>query len=332
MRNFNESSLDDFVEVKEDLIPMEDVQDVKVDYSIQDCLDETTIEVTKETTSHGLNLDSAALLNDKMKSLQDEFKSTKADIEAMVHIKLEENITAILEEMKALKMDATLAKASILEVIDTKVDDIIQAISQVKVELASTKTDIEYTKEATACDKKFESGEDLVRAADIQRRIELAVANADSHPLLDCDSYEVLEVHHFYRITSDGRRNGSFDCRRFISVALSMFRIKSGVLVPTDVVYDHVVYDNAPSPSLDDYTGSLRRTSSSRHGLKKATTRCQSTSTLTPHSPSSTLPKDEQEAMHFKFQTTILNFFHSLLGFTPRIEKDDTGNVMMFYD
>ena len=41
MRNFNESSLDDFVEVKEDLIPMEDVQDVKVDNGIQDCLDET---------------------------------------------------------------------------------------------------------------------------------------------------------------------------------------------------------------------------------------------------------------------------------------------------
>ena len=257
-----------------------------------------TIEVTKETTSHGPNLDSVALLNDEMKSLQDEFNSTKADIEAMVHIKLEENITAILEEMKALKMDATFAKASILEVIDTKVDDFIQAISQeinksLRVELASAKTDIASIKEATACDKKFESGEDLVRAADKQRRIELAVANADSHPLLDYDSYEVLKVHHFYRLTSDGRRNGSFDCRRFISMALSMFRINSGILFPTDVVYDN----------------SLEKGDNPRW-----------------------VTQDVRQAMLFKFQTTILNFFHSLLGFTPRIEKDDTGNVMMFYD
>jgi hypothetical protein len=293
MRNSNESSLDDFVDVKEDLLPMEDVQEgVKVDNSIQDCLDETSIEVTKkETPVHKMQVDIVALLND-MKSLQEEFKSTKSDIEAMIDSKFEKTIPAILEDMKALKRNVTLRDATIISSIRNDLEAL-------KDEATFTKADIKAMKEPISSrDVKIESAVVAVGAEERQRRMEFALTHAESHPLLECDSYQVLEVHHFYRISLIGYPAtwdyiGDFDCRQFISVALSMFRINSGIPFPTDVVYSR----------------------SRKKGERP-----------------SWLLMDEQDAKRRQFQTTIVNFFHSLLEIKPRIEKDETGKLMMFYE
>jgi hypothetical protein len=199
-----------------------------------------------------------------------------------------------------------------------------QEIKSLEVAITSVTADIQSIKESTARRMKIESDVNLLRIQDKERRIDLAIANAESHPLLDCDSYAVLEVPHFYRITLDGREGGSFDCRRFISVALSMFRINSGISIPTDVVYGK---PRAPPPiEHEDYDPyNPHRHIRSRH---------QSSSTLKQDDRQSfsKLNQDERQAKLLKFQTTIMNYFHSLLGFKPRIETDEQGNMMMFYD
>ena len=84
-----------------------------------------------------------------------------------------------------------------------------------------------------------------------------------------------------------------FDCRSFISEALAIFRINSGIALPTDVVYDY-------------WRGSSFSFSSS----------------------SFRIDRDEQLA---QFHATIMIFFQTLLQSPLRLEKDGQGKVMMFY-
>ena len=72
-----------------------------------------------------------------------------------------------------------------------------------------------------------------------------------------------------------------------------MFRINSGIVLPTDVVYDD---------QRGFYVAYSRR-----------------------------LDRDERQAKLAKFQTTIMIFFQTLLRSPLRIEKDGQGKVMMFY-
>jgi hypothetical protein len=74
-----------------------------------------------------------------------------------------------------------------------------------------------------------------------------------------------------------------------------MFRINSGIALPTDVVYDN------SRGFFVAYSSTLTR-------------------------------EEERQAKLVKFQTTIVIFFQTLLGSQLRIETDLQGKIMMFCD
>ena len=201
-----------------------------------------------------------------------------------------ETIQDLMKEMNSLKMEVTSAMTE----IEAMTQGNPQAISREIKSLTFATMYINAIKESIPQEMKIERGVQLLRPDDRQRRIELAIANAELHPLVDCITHVVLEAHCFYRISPEGRDNRYFDCRRFISVALSMFRINSGIALPTDVVYDN-----------------RRRFS---------------------YSYSYPLTQEERQAKLVRFQATILIFFQTLLGSQLRIEKDLQGKIMMFCD
>ena len=203
-----------------------------------------------------------------------------------------ETIQDLLKELKLLEMGVTSA----IEDIEAMTDANPQSISREIHSLKFATMYVNTLQESLPREMKIERGVDLLRPDDRQRRIELAIANAESHPLLNCDSYAVLKSHFFYRICPDGWDicDGDFDCRSFISAALAMFRINSGIVLPTDVVYDD---------QRGFYVAYSRR-----------------------------LDRDERQAKLAKFQTTIMIFFQTLLRSPLRIEKDEQGKVMLFYD
>ena len=255
------------------------------------------------TGNHGVEgNESIQDLLKEMNSLKMGVTSAMEEIEAMT----EGNPQAISREIKSLKF-ATMYINSLKESIrremkneggvhllrpDDRQHRIELAIANAESHpLVDCTTYINGLKESIRREMKIERGVHMLRTDDRQRQIELAIANAESHPLLDCESYEVLEAHYFYRIGPDGWDNGGFDCRRFISVALSMFRINSGIALPTDVAYDN---------SRGFY--------------------------------SSRLKPEERKAKLVEFQTTIMIFFQTLLGSQLCIEKDLQGKIVMFCD
>jgi hypothetical protein len=258
------------------------------------------------TDSHGVEgNESIQDLLKEMDSLKMGVSSAMEEIEAMT----EGNPQAISREIKSLKF-ATMYINGLKESIrrEMKIEGGVHLLRpddrQHRIELAIANAEshslvdcttyINGLKESIRREMKIERGVHLLRTDDRQRQIELAIANAESHPLLDCESYVVLEAHYFYRIDPDGWDNGGFDCRSFISDALSMFRINSGIALPTDVAYDH---------SRGFYVGY-----------------------------SSRLKPKERKAKLVKFQTTIMIFFQTLLGSQLCIEKDFQGKIMMFCD
>ena len=195
--------------------------------------------------------------------------------------------------MNSLKMGVTSA----MEEIEAMTEGNPQAISREIKSLTFATMYINAIKESIPQEMKIERGVHLLRPDDRQRRIELAIANAASHPLLICDSDVELNAQCFYRICPDGWDIGEFDCRRFISVALAMFRINSGIVLPTDVVYDY-------------WRGSSFSSSSSSFRIERY----------------------QRQAKLAKFQTTVMVFFQTLLQSPLRIENDGLGKVMLFYD
>ena len=106
----------------------------------------------------------------------------------------------------------------------------------------------------------------------------------------------VLEDQEFFKTYHQWHAR-EFNISKYITSALEAFQHGEGIQLPTDVLH-----------------WPFKRVSQEPRHLVEL------------------LRDDEKEAKYRKFQEIVVNHLHLLLGSKPRIEKDEQGELMMFYE
>ena len=160
-------------------------------------------------------------------------------------------------------------------------------MDSLKAEVAATRTTLMgVTTELT--DMKI-----FLKESDKMRRLEFALAHAESVPVCELDSDKQIDSNRVRRIDSDGRLVERYDCEKFIMSTLRKFRRGFGIYLPTDIAY--VTEDTAYERSFH----------------------C--------------VPSAERGSRFLEFQNVVEHHLTILLGSKPRISKE--GNrTAIFYE